>query len=182
MLYCSPLVSSLKPWCLSCWHPSMAPMCHPTSAVTRAFRGYVLLVPQLVYQDWLTACRSSAPHSSVDTGTPHRRFAGFSVCPGRADCPLFSSITGSRVITATLACVGHHSTSAVGVLLLYCCSLPAGRFLVVRYTAWCSSWRLAASALSLSRLVVCSLLWPRCSHCWTVPFVTLLFFSGSSTA
>ncbi len=53
--------------------PSMAPMWHPTFAVTWVFHGYVLLAPQLVYQDWLTACRSSAPHSSADTGTPHSR-------------------------------------------------------------------------------------------------------------
>ncbi len=68
---------------LSYWLPSMAPMWHPTFAITRGFHGYVLLAPQSVYQDWLTACRSSAPLSSADTGTPHSRFAAFSLCSGR---------------------------------------------------------------------------------------------------
>jgi hypothetical protein len=140
-------------------------MWHPTSTVTRAFREYVLLAPQLVHQDWLAACRLSAPHSSVDTGTPHRRFAGFSICPGRADCPLFSAVAIPRLSRPySLVLV------AIPLLLLQslsscCCSLSA-----VRYTARCYSWRLAASAVSLVLLVMRSPLRPCCSHCWTVPF------------
>ena len=148
----------------------MAPMWHPTFAVTRTFREYVLLAPQTVHQDWLAACRPSAPHSSADTGTPHSRFAGFSVCPGRADCPLFSSITIPRISRPHSLVLAVISLLLLLSLSLCCCSLSAVRFLAVRYTAWCYSWRLAASAVSLFLLVVRSSSWPCCSHCWTVPF------------
>ena len=75
----------------------------------------------------------------------------------------------SKDITATLACVGRHSTSAaaVAVLLLQpprcavsCCAVHC----LVLLMAACRQCCLvvpAGSALST---------WPRCSHCWTVPF------------
>lgn len=150
---------------LSCWHPSMAPMWYPTFAVTRAFREYVLLAPQLVYQDWLTACRSSAPHFSSDTGTPHRRSVAFFFCSGRADCPLVSRL---------LLFQGYHGHTRLCWLsfqfwspsLSLCCrNLSAMRFLAVRYTARCYSWRLAASAVSLFLLPVRSFSWFCSSHC-----------------
>lgn len=136
----------------------------------------MLLAPQLVHQDWLTACRLSAPHSSADTGTPHSRFAGFSVCLGRPDCPLFSSITGSwKSRPYSLALI------VIPLLLsLSCCSLLAVRFLAVRYTAWCYSWRLAAHAVSLFLLYHSLHCGPaRCSGGLS-PFVSLLFPLGSA--
>lgn len=146
-------------------------MWYPTSAVTWVFRGYVLLAPQQVRSESLTACRSSAPHSSADTGTPNRRFVGFSVCPGRADCPLFSTVAIPRVSRP------HPLVLVVIPLLLSLCwcNLPA-----VRYTAQCYSSRLAASVVLLFLLHCVALCEPaRCSGGLS-PFVSLLFPLGSA--
>ena len=144
-------------------------MWHPTFAVTRTFREYVLLAPQQCTKTgWLRVARRHpipvrilAPHI-VASRVSQYVLAGQTVHSSRL--LLF------KAITAILACVGRHSTSAVAVLLLYCGSLSAVRFLAVRYTAWCYSWRLAASAVSLVLLVMRSPLRPCCSHCWTVLF------------
>ncbi len=160
----------------------MAPMWHPTSAVTRTFREHVPLAPQLVHQDWLTACRSSAPHSSADTGTLHRRSV------------VSSSVPAGQTVPCTLVCCYSKGLSPYSFVLAViplplsrslcccCCGLPAVRFLAVRHTARCSSWRLATSAVSLFLLA------PRCSqrirwsHSWTVPLSLFVFSRLSGTA
>ncbi len=135
------------------------------------------LAPQLVYQDWLIACRSSAPHSSADTGTPHSRFAAFSVYPGRPDCPLFSAITGSRVSRS-------HSLVLVVIplrlSLCYCCAVA-----VSSLCGTLPSTTHGGLPPVLSSCPCCQYALFRGSARHTVglsPFVTLLFFSGFGTA
>ncbi len=93
-------------------------MWHPTSVVTRACREHVPLAPQLVHQDWLTACRSSAPHSSVDTGTPYRRSVVPSSVPAGQTVSCTLVCCYFKGVTAILVYAGRHSTSAVAVAVL----------------------------------------------------------------
>ena len=180
---------------------------HPDDAVTPAPGRYVLLLaPQLVSHRAFGVSRTVAPHlPELPAGTPHCRFAMFSLCLGRPDCPVSSS-------PVFLGNPGHSRLCWPSLVTSCCrgcgcCRCPVTVFLLSGPTARCCSWRLAASAVRFcwksalrcglagrirglspvrSSVVPC---WVRhgltvpqfrslCSSCdsgWTVPVLSLCF-------